>query len=349
MPPVLRIGKRNIWPGEQVDIDLPLPKLYTHTELAMPVRVFCGKKSGARLFISAALHGDEINGVEIIRRVMRLPVLKKLRGTLIAVPVVNVYGFIDRSRYLPDRRDLNRSFPGLVRGSLAARLALLFMEEIVKKSTHGIDFHTGANNRSNLPQIRACLDDPETSRLAHAFGVPLILNADVRDGSLREAVREIGLPVLVYEGGEPLRFDEMAIRAGVKGVLAVMRVLKMLPAQHSIHPAIKTLVARMSLWVRAPASGIFRSNTGLGDRVAKKAVLGWIGDPFGDNEIEVRAPFSGLVIGRTSLPLVNEGDPIYHLASFHKPTSAAAALLAFRTELDPDLPQTGSAEEPPII
>lgn len=347
MPPVMRIGNKEIVPGERVTVDLPLPKLYTHTELTMPVRIVSGRRSGPRLFISAALHGDEINGVEIIRRVLRVPLVNKLRGVLVAIPVVNVYGFIDRSRYLPDRRDLNRSFPGSLKGSLAARLANLFMEEIVKKCTHGIDFHTGANNRSNLPQIRAVLDDPETCRLAHAFGVPMMLNADIRDGSLRQAVREIGLPVLVYEGGEPLRFDEMAIRAGVKGVLNVMRSLKMLPAQANSHPSGRTLVARASLWVRAPASGIFRSNCGLGEKIGKNALLGWIGDPFGENEIEVYAPFPGLIIGRTNLPLVNEGDPLYHVASFHRPTSAAAALAAFRTELDPDHNLPGG--EPPII
>ncbi len=190
-------------------IELPLPPLYTHSPLTLPVHVVRGAKSGPRLFVSAALHGDELNGTEIIRRLLNQTVLKRLRGTLVAVPIVNVYGLIHQSRYLPDRRDLNRSFPGSVKGSLAARLAHLFMTEIVHNCTHGIDLHTGAIHRSNLPQIRANLDDEETARLADSFGVPVLLNANLRDGSLREAAAEHGIPMLLYEAGEALRFGEV--------------------------------------------------------------------------------------------------------------------------------------------
>jgi predicted deacylase len=331
------IGGVEIRPGQRKTIDLTLPRLYTHARMIMPVQVYRGKEEGPRLFVSATIHGDELNGVEIIRRLMRLRVLRKMRGTLLAVPVVNVYGFFNRSRYLPDRRDLNRSFPGSLRGSLTARLARLFMDEIVKKSTHGIDIHTGANNRSNLPQIRACMDDRETARLAHAFGIPFILNANVRDGSLREAVRHLGIPVLVYEGGEALRFDEATIRMGLKGILSVMRAIGMLPAALRQRPSVRTLVARSSLWVRAPLGGIFRVAEPLGSHVEKDAILGWIGDSVGENVVEVRAPFSGLVIGRTNMPLVNEGDPLYHVASYKLSHSVSILPKKSHTELDPDL------------
>ncbi|MGB5541537.1 MAG: succinylglutamate desuccinylase/aspartoacylase family protein, partial [Gammaproteobacteria bacterium] len=186
-------------------INLPIGRLYTYDNLTMPIEVVNGRRGGPRLFVSAAIHGDELNGVEIIRRLLRHSALQRLRGTLIAVPVVNVHGLLHRSRYLPDRRDLNRSFPGSSRGSLAGRIADLFMREIVANCTHGIDLHTGAVHRENLPHIRANLDDPATLELARAFGVPVLLNSDLRDGSLREAAMEAGIPMLLYEGGEALR------------------------------------------------------------------------------------------------------------------------------------------------
>lgn len=211
------IQDQRVSPGQRALIDLALPKLNSHTRLSMPVHVVHGKRDGPRLFVSAAVHGDELNGIEIIRRLLDVKSLNRLAGTLVAVPVVNVYGLIHQSRYLPDRRDLNRSFPGSAQGSLAARVAHLLIDEIVRHCTHGIDLHTGAIHRTNLPQIRANLDDPETERLARAFGVPVLINATVRDGSLREAAAELGIPMLLYEAGEGLRFDEVCIRAGQLG------------------------------------------------------------------------------------------------------------------------------------
>ncbi|MDH3343556.1 MAG: succinylglutamate desuccinylase/aspartoacylase family protein, partial [Gammaproteobacteria bacterium] len=207
----LSINGITIAPGTRKTIDLPTGRLYTHTPMSVPVHVVSGKHAGPRLFVSAAIHGDEINGVEIIRRLLKLPALKRLHGTIIAVPIVNVHGLINHSRYLPDRRDLNRSFPGTEKGSLAARLAYLFMKEIVAKSTHGIDLHTGALHRNNLPQIRANMDDEETERLALAFNAPVIISSNLRDGSLRESAADYGIPMLLYEAGEALRFDEVSI------------------------------------------------------------------------------------------------------------------------------------------
>ncbi|EDN66333.1 Succinylglutamate desuccinylase/aspartoacylase [Beggiatoa sp. PS] len=225
----LYINDTQIPPDSRILFDLPVADLYTHTPLSLPVQVINGKKKGPRLFVSAAIHGDELNGVEIIRRLLMRSALRKLQGTLIAIPIVNIYGLLNHSRYLPDRRDLNRSFPGSEQGSLAARLAHQFMTKIVAHCTHGIDLHTGALHRANLPQIRANLDVPETEDLARAFGVPVILNSTLRDGSLREAAAERGIPMLLYEAGEALRFDELSIRAGVRGIIAVMRTLGMLP------------------------------------------------------------------------------------------------------------------------
>jgi predicted deacylase len=339
----------DIAPGKRATIALPVTKLYTHAPIEIPIHVIRGKQDGPRLFISAAIHGDEINGVEIIRRLLKQAVLKRLRGTLVTVPVVNVHGLINHSRYLPDRRDLNRSFPGSERGPLASRLAYLFMKEVVAKCTHGIDLHTGAIHRANLPQIRANLDDEETARLARAFSVPVLLNSTMRDGSLREAAAEKGIPMLLYEAGEALRFDEVSIRAGVRGIIKVMRELEMLPPSRKKTKASKEpMVARSSSWLRAPSSGIFRPVVALGARVEKEGLLGVIEDPFGEVEDPVHAKFSGIVIGRINLPLVNEGDALFHIARFGKVEKAEATVEEFRELHEPDNVEDPGLDSPII-
>jgi len=345
----LTINGVTVKPGTRVSIDLPTGRLYTHTPLTVPVHVVSGKKAGPRLFISAAIHGDEINGVEIIRRFLKLPALKRLHGTIIAIPIVNVHGLINHSRYLPDRRDLNRSFPGSEKGSLAARLANTFMKEIVEKSTHGIDLHTGALHRDNLPQIRANLDDEETDRLARSFNAPVIISSNLRDGSLRECAAEYGIPMLLYEAGEALRFNEISIRAGVKGIVNVMRELEMLPPSRSTRKKhIEPVVARSSYWVRASESGILRAMIPLGARVKKNTLLGVVADPFGETEANVRAQYGGIVIGRTNLPLVNEGDALYHIARFEDIEEIEAKVDEFQEEHSPELIPSPRPESPII-
>ena len=344
----ITLGEFTIKPGERRSLELPLPSLYSHTPVSLPVYVINGRRPGPVLFVCAAIHGDEINGVEIIRRLLQTKTVNRLRGALIAVPVVNVYGFIARSRYLPDRRDLNRSFPGSDTGSMAARLASTFIDEIVSQSTHGIDLHTGAIGRENLPQIRAkVIDAPQTDAMARAFGAPVILNAELRDGSLREAVADT-IPMLLYEAGEALRFNEVAIRAGVKGIIRVMRHLAMLPARKSRQLPAEPLTATSSQWVRTPQSGIMRTIVPLGAHVRKGQTLGWVADPFGEQEVEIVTRVSGIVIGRSSLPLVHEGEALYHIARFSEPSSAAESVEAFNVENDP-LADSSPGGEPAII
>ncbi len=346
----LVIGGVAIEPGTRQSIDLPVAKLHTHTPLTMPVQVVRGRRDGPILFVSAAIHGDELNGVEIIRRLLQQKSLNKLRGTLIAIPIVNIYGVIHHSRYLPDRRDLNRSFPGSERGSLASRLAYLFMSEIVANCTHGIDIHTGALHRNNLPQIRANLEHEETERLARAFGTPVILNSDLRDGSLRQSAADYGIPMLLYEAGQALQFDELSIRAGVRGIISVMRELGMLSASRSrSRPKIEALVARSSQWVRAPDSGIFRAFTALGANVKRGDILGMIDSPYGDNEVAVLATSSGLVIGRTNLPLINEGDALFHIARFSAVQEVAETVEEFTEAHLPADEANGTYQDPQII
>lgn len=316
MRPPFEINGTQVPPGGQAIVDLELPKLNSHTRLAMPIHVVHGRRDGPRLFVSSAIHGDEVNGVEITRRLLAFKALKRLAGTLVAVPVVNVYGLIHHSRYLPDRRDLNRSFPGSQQGSMAARVAHLFMGSIVARCTHGIDLHTGALHRTNLPQIRADLDDPETERLARAFGVPVLLNSELRDGSLRQAASDCGIPMLVYEAGEALRYDEVSIRAGVHGILNIMRLLGMLRPTTRKRAPLTPFVARSSTWVRAPESGMLRVNARLGASIEKGRVLARVSDPYSGESMAVPARTAGVVIGRTEIPMVHEGEALFHIARF---------------------------------
>lgn len=314
----IEIAGITVLPGQQQQIEIPVARLPTQTMISLPVIVINGSQPGPKLWLSAAIHGDEINGVEIIHQILNKISPQQLQGTLIAVPIVNVFGFIEQSRYLPDRRDLNRSFPGSSRGSLASRLADLFMREIVSCSTHGIDLHTASGHRTNLPQIRANLDDPQTYHCAKAFGAPVMIHSQIRDGSLRQAATQQGIPVLLYEAGEALRFDAMAIQIGVNGILQVMSSLGMYQPQPI--PTLPTEMTpqeiRKTHWVRAAKSGILMLNVALGDHVKKKQVLGVISDAFGNQSVKVRSAYDGLVIGNQQNPLVNQGDGIVHIAVF---------------------------------
>jgi len=309
----LEIGGEIILPGEQRTVDIDVAPTFSNDDLSVSVQVVRGVRPGPTLFVCAAIHGDEINGVEIIRRVLRSLDPKKMSGSLLAIPIVNVYGFNTHSRYLPDGRDLNRSFPGSPSGSLTGRLAYIFMQEIVAKCTHGIDLHTGGRHRSNFPQIRAELNDPEVKGLSEAFGAPIIIDSRVRDGSLREYATEKGVPVILYESCEALRFDEVYIRAGVKGVVNVMRHIGMLRKSRAKAPK-KPIISKTTQWVRAPASGVHRVLVSLGSQVEKGQVIGLVADPLGAEEIEVEATVPGIVIGRSNLPLVYEGDALFHIA-----------------------------------
>lgn len=334
----LIIAGHEISPGSYRTVEIPLASTVTHSDVNLTAHIVHGKQPGPKLFVTAAIHGDEINGVEIIRRLVNQKQLNRIKGTLIAIPIVNIHGFVNQSRYLPDGRDLNRSFPGSKRGSLASRMADTLLEEIITKCTHGIDLHTGARHRDNLPQIRANLDTEEVKAMAHAFGVPAILNSKIRDGSLRASTMENGIPVLVYEAGEALRFDEICIRAGLRGIQNVMRHLGMLPRRRKEEVTKKPVISSNTSWIRAPHSGILRTRVKLGSKVEANSVLGVIGDPLGFSEYQVLAPEEGMVIGQTNLPLAHEGDALYHLAYYRQHVDAVVDLVEVLNEqLDPEL------------
>lgn len=310
----ITIGEHVIAPGTSVKLEIPVAQLCTGTPVGMPVHVIRSRREGPTVFVSAAIHGDELNGVEIVRRLIT-SAPKLTCGTVIFVPMVNVFGVHSQSRYTPDRRDLNRTFPGSEKGSLAGRLAYIFMNEIVNQCDYGIDLHTGAIHRSNLPQIRGNLKDEETLKLAKAFGVPVILNSELRDGSLRQIAAEDGTRILLYEAGEALRFDELSILAGVKGVLHVLSSLGMV-RKRSRRTASEPYVANRSRWLRAPVSGIVRDLKSLGDWVEKGDGLAEVGDAYGDVIATLTSSHSGIIIGKQNIPLVQEGDAMYHIASF---------------------------------
>ena len=314
----------------------------------MPVHVVHGRKPGPVLLVSAAIHGDEITGIEIVRRLLAYKFISQIRGTLIAIPVVNVYGFVSKSRYLPDRRDLNRSFPGSEAGSMASRLANVLMNQIIPHCTHIVNLHSGAVNRENLPQIRAKLsDEPENEALARAFGVPVILDSNLVEGSFRAAAHGVGKPMLVYEAGEALRFNEVAIRAGVKGVLNVMAALDMrLKKKPRRLPS--TMIANTSRWVRAPQSGILRALVGVGAKVTGGDILAYVNDPLGENHTELVSEFDGVVIGKTNLPLVFAGEAVFNIAAYEKLDQVSSRIEAYHEQLAPDDDEV-EFDEPPLV
>lgn len=309
----VEIGGVTVKPGTLRRLELPVARLPMGTWLSLPVAVVHGQRPGPRIWIDAAIHGDELNGVPIIHELLRRLQPRSIAGTVFAVPVVNIFGLINRSRYLPDRRDLNRSFPGSRRGSLAAQIAHLFLGEVVERCELGIDLHTGSSGRTNLPQIRCNLDDAETRALAQVFGAPVMLHADLRDGSLRAAVTGLGIRMLVYEGGGAHRFDDQAIRYGVEGILRVMHAKGMF-ADAVPASGITPLEARGSTWVRARRSGFCHMSVELGQRVRQGQEVATLFETLGTDDLVVRAPVDGIVIGRLDSALINRGDALVNIA-----------------------------------
>lgn len=330
------IGGTQVLPGERTTIDLHVGSFSNHMPAVMPVRVIHGRQDGPVIFVSAAVHGDEVIGVEIIRRLLNSSKIRRLKGTLICIPVVNTFGFVGGQRYLPDRRDLNRSFPGAAKGSLAGQLAHLFTNEILQRCDCGIDIHSAALHRVNLPQIRYSSDNPETHDAAMAFGAPIVMEAPLREGSLRLAANELGKDVLLYEAGEALRFDEFAIRVGLKGILNVLKLKGMIGGRALSQPKRTPISVQGSRWVRSPMGGIFRAMITIGDKVRCGDTLGYVSDPFGDEDEPVISTDNGVVIGRTNLPFVNPGDALFHIAQIKKLNIAEKKMEAIEQDIESD-------------
>lgn len=308
----VRINGVRVRAGQSVNIEIPIAKLPTHTLIDLPIFIRSSKNDGPVVLISGGVHGDEINGVVTAKKLLEEfdDGLELLRGTLIIIPLVNIYGFLSNSRTFPDGRDLNRSFPGSKKGSLASRIAFIINDQIIPQIDYGIDFHTGGRMLSNHPQIRVDFKDRVAFDLAAAFGTNFIVNSHPIEKSFRKTAYKARKHILVFEGGESMRLDNYAIEEGVNGTKRLLHSLEMLGLSP---PAQATIILKESEWSRARASGIFQSSVKLGDSVKKGQILAWISDPYGQEIVPVRATTNGHVIGLNNNPVINVGDAIVHI------------------------------------
>ncbi len=297
--------------GETAELRLKVAESYTAEPVAVPVTVVRGAP-GPTLFVTATVHGDELNGVGILRGLLNETDFSPLKGTLIAVPVVNVPGFLNQDRRLPDRRDLNRSFPGSRKGSLTARLADTIFREVIRKSDFGIDLHTAGGERTNYPQVRGDLGNPGVAELASAFGCSLMVDGAGPESSLRRTAVAAGVPTIVYEAGSARRLERPFIEVGIAGVLNVLRHLKMMPGE-PIPPSLALRIGDTH-WIRSKKGGILDLRVDLGQPLRRGQAISVHTNPFGRERSQLKSPHAGIVLGLTQLPLVHPGDAICHVA-----------------------------------
>lgn len=307
------IAGTEIASGETKKINVNIARLPSGTSIDIPIIVYKSRKEGPVLLLIAGMHGDEINGVEIMRRIIKEKLYKAEAGAVVCIPIINIYGFINFSRDVPDGKDINRSFPGSRIGSLASQVAFFLINDIIPYIDYGIDFHTGGSRINNYPQIRVKTDDDENLALAQAFNTHFILNSPFRDRSLRKEAFRMGKRILVYEGGESLRLRKGAIDEGIEGMKRVMKHLGM--RKEAPVSATSSKVIQTSGWVRAKAAGLHYAQFRNGSRVEKRAVLGIISDPYGTYEVKIQAPHDGYILGINNNPVVNRGDALFHLGS----------------------------------
>ncbi len=307
------IAGTEVLPGAYEKIDVNIAKLPSGTPIDIPIFVYRSEKPGPTLMLLAGMHGDEINGVEIMRRILRDKLYKVEAGAVICIPIINIYGFINFSRDVTDGKDINRSFPGSKTGSLASQVAHFLMTEIVPHVEYGIDFHTGGARINNWPQIRVKADDVENLELAKAFGAKFIINSQFRDKSLRKEAFKLGKRIMVYEGGESLRLRKSAIDEGIAGMQRVMKFLNM----KSDAPIIEnnSILINKSTWVRSKAAGLHYAFVRNGTGISPKAVLGEVCDPYGDYEVKIKSPVAGHIIAVNNNPVVNRGDALFHIGN----------------------------------
>ncbi|MEQ9591658.1 MAG: succinylglutamate desuccinylase/aspartoacylase family protein [Cyclobacteriaceae bacterium] len=308
---VVKIAGQEIRPGEFKEIDIKIARLPSHTQIDTPIYINRALEDGPILALMAGMHGDEINGVEIVRRILDSELNKTKRGTVVCMPIVNVYGFLNYSREVPDGKDINRSFPGNRSGSLASRVAYHLMKEVIPYIDYGIDFHTGGAARTNYPQVRCVMSNEKNTELANAFHAPFTIDSPFRPRSLRQTAFKKGKNIIVYEGGESLRFDTHAIEAGLAGTLRLMKHLNMI--DWAPEPTEENKVIWSSTWVRARTAGLFQASVRSGQMVEKNQWLGTITDPFGEFKEQIKAPTSGYIVGLNNTPVVNAGDALMHI------------------------------------
>jgi predicted deacylase len=337
------IAGESIAPGTICDIAFPITTMATGTASSLAVRVLHGARPGPAIFVSAAIHGDEIIGTAVVRRIAQALDPHRLAGTVMLVPVTNIFGFLNRSRYLPDRRDLNRSFPGSASGSLAGQVAHIFYREVVERCTLGIDIHSAAIHRYNLPQIRIAAGNKRLVELAMAFGAPVIIESPLRDGSLRDLAQKHGVDMLLLETGEALRFDRLSIETGVAGINRVLAHLGMIDADDGLTEVGIPARANKSSWVRAPRGGVTHRVRKSGDPVRKGDLLARVAGLFGEDPLDLVSPIDGIIIGHATLPVVHQGDALFHIAAIAHPERIGARIDTITDAILASEPE-GSAE-----
>ncbi|MBD1259950.1 succinylglutamate desuccinylase/aspartoacylase family protein [Maribacter polysiphoniae] len=310
----IEIGGETVFPGEDKLVKISIDRLPTGTLIDIPVYVFNAKHAGPTLLIQAGLHGDEINGIEIVRRMIQEKKFKIDIGAVIAVPILNIFGFIHFSRDVPDGKDVNRSFPGTKSGSMASRMAYHYISEIMDQMDFAIDLHTGGAQRHNFPQIRFTKNDENSRKLAEIFNAPFSFSSRLIKGSFRNAAFQMGKPTIVFEAGESMRFDDYSILQGIQGILNVLKHFKMIS---SIDPMYVERTGTVMLsdrkWLRAPTAGMFIPVITNGSEVRKGQEMGIVTDTYAQRSKKIRAPFDGFVFSVNHQAVVNQGDALFHV------------------------------------
>jgi predicted deacylase len=315
----ININKYRILPGQSKEIILNTYQLASRTNIDIPVFVFRSVKPGPVVLLQAGMHGDEINGIETLRNLLKMPEVRNpLRGSIIIIPILNAISFINGSRDLPDEKDLNRCFPGSKTGSLGSRIAYDLMKQVIPQIDFGIDFHTGGAKINNYPQLRCVFSNPQNIEIAEKFGASFIINSGYREKSLRKEAEKRGKSILVFEGGESMRFNKQAINEGIEGCLRLLKNYGMIDVTIADK---RTIRIEQSTWIRAKVSGLFRTNKKYGVFIEKGAEIGTIADPYGESEVKMFAPEDCFIIGINNQPVINEGDAIMHLGFERSTTS----------------------------
>jgi uncharacterized protein len=311
----ITILKETILPGESKTINMEIAKLHTMTKLKIPIIVERSKFHGPTILLTAGLHGDEINGIEIVRQIIIQKINKPKIGTIICIPVINIFGFLNKTREFPDGRDLNRVFPGSKTGSLASRFAYYLLKEVIPHVDYAIDFHAGGASRFNAAQIRIVPENIELKKLSDIFNAPFGLFSKNISGSFRNSCDKLGVKMLLFEGGKSIDINDDITYEGVEGTKRVLDHFEMLnPRKKIISPLKKTIYIEKSNWIRSKYSGLFHGETILGSYVIKGQLLAKISDPYGKVEHKIKSPHSGYIINVNDAPIVYQGDAIYHIS-----------------------------------
>lgn len=298
--------------GKSAFLELEIAKLHTRTPIKIPVIVNRSTKEGPVLLLMAGVHGDEVNGVSIVRELIKRKYHKPDVGTIICIPVLNVFGYLNQERVFPDGRDLNRVFPGASQGSLASQFAYMFRKEILPLVDYIIDFHTGGASLDNMPQIRCAFSDTKAFELAKHFNAPFIINSNYVKHSVRETASKMGKTILLFEGGQSKDIDPKVVSAGVAGALNIIKHLGLVSSEPQ--PITPPVIIEKSKWIRAPYSGMFYPSVVNGSKVSKGEVLGVISDPYGEFEKKVKAPHNCYVFCANKSPVVNKGNAVFHVS-----------------------------------